>query len=254
MYNSQFFQNLEQGSQASAEVVVPLILNKYNPKSVIEFGCGHGNWAKEFLRRGAVSYIGVDGGDISEDELHFDRNLFKRGDLNKSFYVGKFDLAVCLETAEHLRPENSSILVESLTSASDIIIFSAGIPGQGGTGHINEQWLSFWIGHFSNYGFFIDDCLRKEIWDVEKIEYWYRQNLVVFQKMEKPNLFGPVNVVHPKTLEAASKHIQNLENQLKYETRLFKYETRLFRLAQAAKHIILLVPRKIKYELERVRN
>jgi SAM-dependent methyltransferase len=247
MYNYKFFKNLEQGSKSSAEFTVPLILNKYNPKSVIECGCGHGNWAKEFLRSGAVSYIGVDGGEISEDELHFDRNLFKRADLNTPFFVGKFDLAVCLETAEHLHPGSSSVLVETLTRASEIIIFSAGIPGQGGTGHLNEQWLSFWIEHFSTYGFFIDDWLRKEIWNVEKVEYWYRQNLVVFQKMGKPILFGPVDIVHPKTLEAASKHIQNLENQL-------KHVTKLFRLVRAVMHIILLVPRKIKYELGRARN
>ena len=227
MYNSNFFSQIESGSKGSAKILVPLVLNRIKPKSVIEFGCGHGNWAVEFLRNASLTYIGVDGGDISLQEIQFDKTMFIPADLNKPFFIGKYDLAVCLETAEHLLPISSKILVETLTKSSDTILFSAGLPGQGGTGHINERWLSFWVDLFASYGFFIEDTIRKEIWDLEKVEYWYRQNMVIFKKMNKPISFSPIDIVHPETFRAALSRIAYLENN-KFYRLILKIRQTLF--------------------------
>jgi hypothetical protein len=49
--------------------------------------------------------------------------------------VGRFDLAVCLEVAEHLPPERAESFIRELCDLAPVVLFSAAIPGQGGTGH-----------------------------------------------------------------------------------------------------------------------
>jgi hypothetical protein len=49
-----------------------------------------------------------------------------------------FDLTLCLEVGEHLPQNAANILIESLCALSEVIVFSAAIPGQGGQRHINE--------------------------------------------------------------------------------------------------------------------
>ncbi len=42
VYNDQFFDYLTERSLQSARVVIPILLNFVNPKSVIDIGCGQG--------------------------------------------------------------------------------------------------------------------------------------------------------------------------------------------------------------------
>lgn len=44
-----------------------------------------------------------------------------------------------LEVAEHIDEKYAQNFIELLTLTSDIILFSAAIPNQGGLEHINEQ-------------------------------------------------------------------------------------------------------------------
>ena len=77
-------------------------------------------------------------GSSGAEALAIPRECFSAVDLNKSFEVDRrFDLAMSMEVAEHLVPESSANFVRSLTRLSDIVLFSAAVPGQGGTNHIN---------------------------------------------------------------------------------------------------------------------
>jgi len=40
----------------------------------------------------------------------------------------------------------------------DNVLFSAAIPNQGGTGHINEQWQEYWAEKFYANGFGAELC------------------------------------------------------------------------------------------------
>jgi len=63
-------------------------------------------------------------------------------------------------------------------------LFSAAVPGQGGTEHVNEQWPEYWHDKFANYGFLKLDIIRKEIWLNPSVKYWYRQNTFVYTKKD----------------------------------------------------------------------
>jgi hypothetical protein len=85
-------------------------------------------------------------------------------------------MAICLEVAEHLPSEAASILVHSLVKLAPVILFSAAIPGQGGTNHVNEQWPDYWQEIFAHHGYRFCDPLRLALWNDSDIEWWYAQN------------------------------------------------------------------------------
>ena len=107
----------------------------------------------------------------------------------------KFDLVISLEVAEHLSIERERSFVKDLTLLSDVILFSAAIPGQGGEGHINERYLSEWCLLFGEIGYEAYDIVRPRIWNDASIPWWYRQNIMLFinRESEKKNRFDKMN-------------------------------------------------------------
>lgn len=129
-----------------------------------------------------------------------------------------FDLTISSEVAEHIDPQDTETFMDNLTSFSDVILFSAAIPGQGGTHHVNEQWPSYWIEKFSARGFVPVDCIRPRIWDDKEISIFYRQNMMFFVKENKLGNYPSINseagkkvldIVHPdiflKKIEISNK-------------------------------------------------
>lgn len=70
--------------------------------------------------------------------------------------------------------------IESLTKAAPVVVFSAAIPGQGGTNHINLQWPWYWRNLFARRGFICCDPIRPLLWCDERVDWVYRQNIYVF--------------------------------------------------------------------------
>ena len=97
-----------------------------------------------------------------------------------------FDLAVSMEVAEHLPQTCADRYIDLLARLSPVIVFTAAPPGQGGTAHLNEQPLSYWISKFQERGFSLAEELSRrwrENWDAAgDVKHWYWQNLMIFQK------------------------------------------------------------------------
>lgn len=92
----------------------------------------------------------------------------------------KFDLAISLEVAEHLKESVSKRFIDSLTNLAPVVLFSATIPYQSGTSHVNEQWPKYWADIFKSKGYVGIDYLRDKIWDDERVVYWYAQNTILY--------------------------------------------------------------------------
>jgi SAM-dependent methyltransferase len=180
-YNEKFFDRLADGSLRSARAVVPIILDLVGAKCVVDFGCGEGAWLKACLEHGVESVVGLDGDYVKLDKLRIDRKDFQAVDLRRPIRLDRrFDLAMCLEVAEHLPRRSARGLVESLAAAAPVVLFSASLPGQGGTSHINEQWPVYWERLFAEYGMRKYDVVRPMIWTNRAIELWYRQNIYLY--------------------------------------------------------------------------
>jgi hypothetical protein len=204
LYTSAFYNGQSAGSVSSATVMVPMFAALNQPSSVLDVGCGVGGWVAMWLDSG-VDAIGVDGDYVPRDQLRVPADRFIDHDLAAPLDLGRrFDLVTCLEVAEHLPTEAAGTLVSSLCRHADVIVFSAAIPGQGGTGHVNERWLSFWTELFATHGYRPYDLLRGRLWWDERCEWWYRQNVIVFATSEEahergwPEMTGPLDMVHPE--------------------------------------------------------
>jgi SAM-dependent methyltransferase len=166
----------------SARIIVPMVVELTHPSRVLDVGCNRGNWLSTFMAEGVANVAGLDGDYIKASQLLFPADRFFPTDLSTKFEIPpeRFDLAICLEVAEHLPERNSRHLVRQLTSAAPQVLFSAAPPGQGGRAHVNCQPLGFWRKIFEGFGFKILDPFRPRIRDDRRIAWWYRQNMVMF--------------------------------------------------------------------------
>src|SRR6185369_2875870 len=124
-YADDFFSYQQIGSLASARSVVPLVLRHLNPVSVLDVGCGAGAWVAAYLESGSCEAFGVDAGYVRPDQLLFDASRFRAIDVTRPFRIGQtFDIAQCVEVAEHLDPSASDTLVDNLVAHAPIIVFS----------------------------------------------------------------------------------------------------------------------------------
>ena len=184
-YDFAFYGANDESVFVSPRVVVPIVCELFHPKSVIDVGCGTGVWLSVFMENGVHRILGLDGLYVNPDWLKIPRDCFRSTDLAARFEVKeRFDLAVCLEVAEHLPAQSADNLIKVLTTAAPVVLFSAAVPQQGGTEHINEQWPEYWHRKFEDYGFLKFDVIRKEIWLNPSVKYWYRQNTFVYTKKD----------------------------------------------------------------------
>jgi SAM-dependent methyltransferase len=220
-YSAAFFRSLATASRQAAEVIVPFLVDLLHPTSVVDIGCGTGEWLAVFNKYGVEDVLGIDGNRIPESQLSISPQRFMQMDLARGFQLDRvFALAVCIEVGEHLPPQSADDLVSGLTNAAPVVLFSAAIPGQGGNGHINEQWPSYWLSRFADHGFDPVNCLRGRIWTNQNVEAYLAQNLVLLacrDRLEqdsrlmaewKRGSHFPVDVVHPNVYLGALDRVR----------------------------------------------
>jgi hypothetical protein len=196
-YDQDFYRELDTTAATSARVVVPLLMEMLPVHSVVDLGCGDGGWLSVFREHDAEDVLGVDGPWIDTTLLKIPTGCFLRQRLDEPVTVQRrFDLAMSLEVAEHLPPARAAAFVAELVGLSEVVLFSAAIPGQGGHHHENEQWPAYWAELFAAHGYRGMDPFRRRLWEREDVTWWYRQNLVLYAS-------GAAIAAHPPLRAAA---------------------------------------------------
>ncbi len=187
VYNDNFFdvQHHENVLGDTPKALAGIVKNFYNPRSVVDFGCGIGIYLRELEKLG-MDVFGIDGSPAASRNLVIDKGRFLTQDCTKEFTLPRrYDGAICFEVAEHIPTEKSRILVGNITRASDLVFFTAAPKGQGGHDHINEQEPKFWLDLFSEKGYeFLEEdtrIIKKELFDKKAI-FWLAENFLVFSK------------------------------------------------------------------------
>jgi 2-polyprenyl-3-methyl-5-hydroxy-6-metoxy-1,4-benzoquinol methylase len=212
-YHQKFYEINAGISSNSAVATLGALLEVYRAKSLLDVGCGIGTWGKAGKGLGFAKYRGVDGDYVRRDQLMIDRDEFTAHDLRQPLALNEqYDLAICMEVAEHLPPEAAGTLIRSLCAHAPVVLFSAAIPLQGGVDHVNEQWQSYWANLFSAAGYEVFDCIRPRVWGCDQVAEYYKQNALVYVNRENTTLLSrfkadamnrsvTLNLVHPETYQ-----------------------------------------------------
>jgi SAM-dependent methyltransferase len=167
IYTEDFFKLSVRWKECYSQVT-DWLRTALKPNSVIDFGCGNGFIISE-LKRTGCSVVGVEG---SVNALaYIPENVegdIKIMDVTQTLNLGKYDLVVSSEVAEHLPEKRADTFLDNLVShASNMIFLTAAEPGQGGLDHVNEQPHEYWIGKLNRRGFILledkTEAVRKHL-------------------------------------------------------------------------------------------
>ena len=221
MKNPYVHDKAVHNNRAALEIL-PKVLDMFEVHSIVDFGSGICTWLNVAQTLGVGDVLGLDGEWVDLSLLAIPEAQFLKHNLHESIQLERrFDLAICLEVAEHLRPEDAEVLIDSIVNHSDVVLWSAAIEGQGGQNHINERPPSYWDELFRARCYVWEDSLRPMFWQNEKVDWWYRQNILIYKKVEadgvpkEENTGLPPNLcIHPALFERRRDKSMRLEKEL----------------------------------------
>ena len=226
-YTADFYKSEPMRLSApSAGRIVPIMKALFPIRSVLDVGCGRGDFLRAFQEAGVTDILGLDGDYVPRDQLLIDGSTFRSTDLAAGFrpraalrprHLARGGGALAGERRRHFHA--------SLARHGSVILFSAAIPHQGGIGHVNERWQSYWAQAFAAHGLKPYDVIRPLIWNDEEVAYWYRQNIVLYATDAAASAstrlsatpaapLSMLNLVHPRLYVAQLGHLHGLATQM----------------------------------------
>ena len=216
LYNNSFYENRDKATAYAAKTILRVVMHSCPElgiiRSAVDIGCGVGTWLNQLHAIcGTDDIWGYDGDYVNKDLLVIPRDHFIPYDLRKGIpHDRRYDIAISMEVAEHLPPSRADSFVEDLCALSDSVLFSAATLYQGGSGHVNEQRLNYWVDRFSKRGYGPLDIVRTEIWNDDRIPAWYKQNTLLFRKSDKDKSeYASVrDLIHPDIFEEKMRNME----------------------------------------------
>jgi SAM-dependent methyltransferase len=183
VYDAEFYAHTDDVHGPMYSRLAESVWERLRPESAVDVGCGTGFILARLADHG-VDVRGIEGSRHAIEASPI-RDRIVRANLEREVpNLGRFDVAICIEVAEHLPKRVAPALVEGLAAMSDRVLFTAAQPGQGGTHHVNEQPRSFWLDLFATRGLresSLGDELRADIAGIPEPE-WMAQNLMLLAR------------------------------------------------------------------------
>jgi len=183
IHGNGYWEGLEASSQHSYDVSLGISLTKFfkneNVKSLVDFGCGMGNYVKTFQTNN-INAVGFDGNPNTPELTN---NLCGVLDLSvPQKFDEPFDWVLSLEVGEHLPSRFEDTFIENLHNNNKHgIVLSWAVKGQGGHGHYNEQNNDYIKSKICRLGY-INDTLAENILRGESTLFWFKNTIMVFRK------------------------------------------------------------------------
>jgi SAM-dependent methyltransferase len=197
IYSPKYYQTMvEPYARKSVPQMAQSIVATFHPQSAVDIGCGSGALLVALRKLGVRRLLGIDAAEAGLDMAQARGLDTRKLDLatDTLLYSACYDIAISMETAEHLPASAADRYIELLCSLAPIVIFTAAHPGQGGIGHLNEQPPEYWIGYFKAHGFQCLPALSKvegektvadwrPVWRAAGVADFYTNNLMIFQRI-----------------------------------------------------------------------
>ena len=211
-YDAEFFAGRHRRTVYAAQRILTVAREALPPvHSAVDLGCGVGTWLSVLAGSGVEDILGIDGDWVSRELLEIPAASFIASDLTAPIVLDRrFDLAISLEVAEHLPAASADSFVGSLVALSDFVLFSAAVPFQGGTHHVNEQWPGYWAARFRSAGYEPWDAIRHRVWEDREIPVWYRQNVLLFVRRDRIGDLSSLSI----DVEAASAALARVHPEM----------------------------------------
>src|SRR5262245_57200927 len=114
-YSPEFYAKLAADSYRSACLLLPFVFGQLRPRSVIDIGCGSGAWMAAAEDLGIERAVGIDGRWLLGAKAYREGLKIIIQDLEQRLDMSEhFDLAICLEVAEHLSAARAETLVADI--------------------------------------------------------------------------------------------------------------------------------------------
>lgn len=222
-YDYDFYKDRHAATLYSARTILSMVIDAIpEVTSAVDFGCGVGTWLSVAKENGIDDVQGFDGSWVDKKLLEIPAAQFEQVNFEQPIQLqNNYGLGISLEVAEHISPRACNNFIDSLTHAADFILFSAAIPTQGGRGHVNERWPTFWADLFRDRCFRSFDIIRPSIWNDAGIPIWYRQNTLLYVKEDRINelnldrLYSErpaiIDCIHPEFYLAKMAKMQSID-------------------------------------------
>lgn len=188
IYDENYYRNdVEAVALQSAPAISASIVSRFNPRRVIDVGCGTGALLAALRDRGC-EVVGLEYSDAGLAACRGRGLNVHKFDIEHdtpAATLGTFDVAITTEVAEHLPARCADRFVALLTAAAPIVIFTAAPPGQGGIDHVNEQPPEYWIAKFEARGCHHRNEESAELgrdWQQNNVAGCYWKNVMLFTR------------------------------------------------------------------------
>lgn len=178
-----YWEGLEASSQHVYDSTLGISLANFfkgeNVKSLVDFGCGMGNYVKTF-QDNDINAVGFDGNPNTPE---LTKNLCKVLDLSvPTKFDEQFDWVMSLEVGEHLPPQFEDIFIQNLHNNNKYgIVISWAVKGQGGHGHFNEQNNDYIKSKICELGY-VNDIKSENNLRKDSTLRWFKNTIMVFRK------------------------------------------------------------------------
>jgi len=169
-----------------AEYFVPKIIKEFQPKYVLDVGCGAGQWLDEY-RKHNIKTIGIEGSSNAWEVMSEEtKEVVVEWDLRDTMHDEDWsiDFAQSFEVAEHIEKEYDDIFLHNLLKDDpDVVLLTAAQPTQNGSHHVNCQEREYWMTKMKNMGYLFNQDLLNKIksWgEPDNCPVWWHSNLMVF--------------------------------------------------------------------------
>jgi SAM-dependent methyltransferase len=155
------------------------LVQKLGVTKTYDFGCGPGNYVKNFRQNGIEAH-GFDGNPVTSKIPNCQVQ-----DLTVDFQLPPVDFLLCLEVCEHVPKEFEDALLKTIdrhVNPGGTVVLSWAVVGQGGLGHVNCQNNDYVIQKLESMGYKYLPSQSSEIRRNVSCAPWFKNTVLVFNK------------------------------------------------------------------------